>query len=106
MLTLDLVDRLLASSLVPRAAKLAAIESWRRELAAMRDKQSECRRLEQRLAEASRLLAAPWPWAAVGQYLSSFLGLGGGRDGVARAPVMRPIRANTGPPSSATGAWR
>jgi hypothetical protein len=105
MLTRDLVDRLLASRLVPRAAKLAAIESWRRELAAMGDKQSECRRLEQRLAEASRLLAAPWPWAAV-RYLSRVLGLGGGRDGVERAPMMRAIRANTGPPSSATGAWR
>src|SRR5438309_4157970 len=32
MLTLDLVDRLLASTLVPRDAKLAAVESWRREL--------------------------------------------------------------------------
>jgi hypothetical protein len=105
VLTLDLVDRLLASRLVPRAAKLAAIESWRRELAAMGDKQSDCRRLEQRLAEASRLLAAPWPWA-VARYLSGVLGLGGGRDGVAGEPVMRPIRANTGPPSSATGAWR
>jgi hypothetical protein len=75
MLTLDLVDRLLASRLVPRAAKLAAIESWRRELAAMREKQSECLRLEQRLAEASGLLAAPWPWAAAVQYLSRVLGL-------------------------------
>ena len=36
MLTLDLVDRLLASTIVPREAKLAAVESWRRELAAMR----------------------------------------------------------------------
>jgi hypothetical protein len=106
MLTLDLVDRLLASRLVPRAAKLAAIESWRRELAAMRDKHARCSGLEQRLAEASRLLAMPWPWAAVGQYLSRVLGLGAGRDGVERATLMRAIRANNGPPSSATGAWR
>jgi len=32
MLTDTLVNRLLASRLVPREAKLAAIESWRREL--------------------------------------------------------------------------
>jgi anti-sigma-K factor RskA len=76
MLTLDLVDRLLASRLVPRDAKLAAVESWRRELAAMREKYQDCRRLEQRLAEASRLLAAPWPWAALGQYLSAALAHG------------------------------
>jgi hypothetical protein len=106
MLTLDLVDRLIASKLVPRAAKLAAIESWRRELAAMGDQRSEWRRVEQRLQEASRLLAAPWSWAAVGQYLSGVFGLGRGRDGVERAPMMRAIRANTGPPNSATGAWR
>jgi len=62
MLTLALVDRLLASTIVPREAKLAAVESWRRELAGMRDKHYECRRLEQRLAAASRMLA-PRPWA-------------------------------------------
>jgi hypothetical protein len=73
MLTLDLVDRLLASTLVPRDAKLAAVESWRRELAAMREKPRDCPRLERRLAEASRLLAAPRPWAALGQYLSGAL---------------------------------
>jgi hypothetical protein len=73
MLTLDLVDRLLASKLVPRDAKLAAVESWRRELAAMREKPRDCPRLERRLAEASRLLAAPRPWAALGQYLSGAL---------------------------------
>ena len=107
MLTLDLVDRLLASSLVPRAAKLAAIESWRRELAAVHDKHSECRRLEQRLAEASRQLSAPWLRAAAGQFLSRLLlGLGVGRDRVEGEPIMRAIRANSGPPSSATGAWR
>ena len=64
MLTLDLIDRLLASRLVPRDAKLAAIESWRRELAAMREKHLNCGRLEQRLAAASRMLAAPHTWAA------------------------------------------
>jgi hypothetical protein len=69
MLTLDLVDRLLASKIVPREAKLAAVESWRRELSAMRDKRQDSVRLEQRLAEASRLLALR-PWPAVGQYLS------------------------------------
>jgi hypothetical protein len=73
MLTLDLVDRLLASRLVPREAKLAAVESWRRELAAMRDKRHDCQRLERRLAAASRALAAPRPWAALGQYLSATL---------------------------------
>jgi hypothetical protein len=72
MLTLDLVDRLLASQLVPREAKLAAVESWRRELAGMRDKPLDCRRLERRLAAASRALAAPRPWAAFG-YLSGAL---------------------------------
>jgi len=64
MLTLDLIDRLLASRLVPRDAKLAAIESWRRELATMREKHFDCRRLEQRLAAASRMLATPNTWAA------------------------------------------
>jgi hypothetical protein len=95
MLTLELVDRLLSSRLVPRAAKLAAVESWRRELATTRDKQNDCGRLEQRLAEASRLLAPPWP-AAVAHYLARVLGLDAGST----------IRANSGPPSSATGAWR
>ena len=68
MLTLDLVDRLLASRLVPREAKLAAVESWRDELASMRDTRPDFRRLEQRLAAASRMLAARRPWAALGQY--------------------------------------
>jgi hypothetical protein len=68
MLTLDLVDRLLASRLVPREAKLAAVESWRNELAAMRDERLDYRRLERRLAAASRALAAPRPWAAFEQY--------------------------------------
>jgi hypothetical protein len=68
MLTLDLVDRLLASRLVPREAKLAAVESWRRELASMRDRE-DCLRLERRLAAASRVLAAPRPWAGLGEYL-------------------------------------
>jgi hypothetical protein len=72
MLTLDLVDRLLASRLVPREAKLAAVESWRRELASMRDRE-DCLRLERRLAAASRVLAAPPPWAALGEYLSGAL---------------------------------
>jgi hypothetical protein len=72
MLTLDLVDRLLASTIVPREAKLAAVESWRRELATMGDKHHDCRRLERRLATASRMLA-PRPWAALGPYLSAAL---------------------------------
>ena len=83
MLTLDLVDRLLASTLVPRDAKLAAVESWRRELAAMREKPRDCPRLERRLAEASRLLAAPRPWAALGQYLSGALAAGRAEHGLA-----------------------
>ena len=73
MLTLDLVDRLLASRIVPREAKLAAIESWRRELASMRDKRQDCRRLEERLAAASRVLAARRRWTALGEYLSGAL---------------------------------
>ena len=73
MLTLDLVDRLLASTIVPREAKLAAVESWRRELASMRDKRRDCRRLERRLAAASRVLGAPRDWSALGQYLSGAL---------------------------------
>jgi hypothetical protein len=64
MLTLALVDRLLASTLVPREAKLAAIESWRRELATTRDEHLDFHRLERRLAAASRMLAAPHTWAA------------------------------------------
>jgi hypothetical protein len=69
MLTLALIDRLLASTIVPREAKLAAVESWRRELASMRDKRQDCRLLEQRLAAASRALA-PRPWA-LAPYLSA-----------------------------------
>jgi hypothetical protein len=76
MLTLDLVDRLLASTIVPPEAKLAAVESWRRELASMRDKRHDCRRLERRLAAASRVLAPPRPWASLGQYLSGALASG------------------------------
>ena len=72
MLTLDLIDRLLASQLVPREAKLAAVESWRRELAGLRDKPLDCRRLERRLAAASQALA-PRPWAVLGPYLSGAL---------------------------------
>ena len=73
MLTLDLVDRLLASTIVPREAKLAAVESWRRELASMRDKRHDCRRLERRLAAASRVLGARPAWASLGHYLSGAL---------------------------------
>jgi hypothetical protein len=104
MLTLELLDRLLASRLVPRAAKLAAIESWRRELATTRAKQNDGGRLEQRLAEASRLLAPSWPAAAV-QYLARVLGLEAGSDRFGGEPTGRVIRASSGPPSSATGAW-
>jgi hypothetical protein len=66
------VDRLLAKTIVPREAKLAAVESWRRELAGMREKHHECRRLERRLAAASRMLT-PRPWAALRRYFSGAL---------------------------------
>jgi hypothetical protein len=59
MLTPSLVDRLLASRLVPREAKLAAIESWRRELASAALHSPFHHQLEHRLAEASTLLASP-----------------------------------------------
>jgi hypothetical protein len=59
MLTDTLVNRLLASRLVPREAKLAAIESWRRELASASWRGPLHARIERRLAEASRLLASP-----------------------------------------------
>lgn len=59
MPTETLVNRLLASRLVPREAKLAAIESWRRELASASRRGPLHARLEQQLAEASRLLARP-----------------------------------------------
>jgi hypothetical protein len=58
MLTYALLNRLLASRLVPREAKLAAIESWRRELAATSVRGPFHRRLERRLAEASDMLAS------------------------------------------------
>jgi len=73
MLTLDLVDRLLASRIVPREAKLAAVESWRAELASMRDKRQDWNGLEERLAQASRRLAAPRPLTALRDYLSGLL---------------------------------
>ena len=59
MLTGTLVNRLLASRVVPREAKLAAIESWRRELASVSWRGPLHAQLERRLAEASRLLASP-----------------------------------------------
>ena len=59
MLTDTLVNRLLASHLVPREAKLAAIESWRRELASASWRGPLHVPLERRLAEASRLLTSP-----------------------------------------------
>ena len=59
MLTNALLSRLLASRLVPREAKQAAIESWRRELASVSLRGPLHHQLERRLAEASRLLAAP-----------------------------------------------
>jgi hypothetical protein len=63
MLTDDLLRRLLASRLVPREAKLAAVESWRRELASAALRSPLHDRLERRLAQASRLLAGS-PWTA------------------------------------------
>ncbi len=56
MLTLPLLDRLIASTLVPPEAKVAAIESWRNELASTRVRDAIHRELERRLAEASRRL--------------------------------------------------
>jgi len=56
MLTDALLNRLLASRVVPREAKLAAIESWRRELASAFRRTTLNDRLERRLAEASRWL--------------------------------------------------
>jgi hypothetical protein len=56
MLTLPLLDRLLKSTIVPREAKVAAIESWRVELGSARARDAFHRELERRLAEASRLL--------------------------------------------------
>lgn len=73
MLTLRLVDRLLASTLVPHDAKLAAVESWRREFAAIRDKHQHEGQLERRLAEASRMLAATRPRSARGQLFTGVL---------------------------------
>ena len=58
MLTHALLNRLLASRVVPREAKLAAIESWRRELAAMSLRGPFHRQLERRLAQASHMLAS------------------------------------------------
>jgi hypothetical protein len=58
MLTDALLDRLLASRLVPREAKLDAIESWRRELASAFWRTPLQHRLERRLAAATRWLRA------------------------------------------------
>jgi hypothetical protein len=49
-----ILERLLASRIVPLDAKLKAIESWRREVAESRDPQA--RELERRLAAAYRSL--------------------------------------------------
>jgi len=59
MLPLALLDRLLASTIVPREAKLAAIERWRNELSELRAPDAFHRQLEARLAQASRSLRAP-----------------------------------------------
>jgi hypothetical protein len=56
MLTLPLLDRLLKSTVVPREAKVAAIESWRVELASARARDGFHPEVERRLADASRLL--------------------------------------------------
>jgi hypothetical protein len=56
MITVDLVDRLLASRLVPHDAKFAAVESWRHELASTPGKDCDDPQLERRLTEASRRL--------------------------------------------------
>src|SRR5262245_16175027 len=61
VLPLALLERLLASKIVPRDAKLAAIERWRHELAEARSLDPFRRKLDERLAEASRSLRrAPW----------------------------------------------
>ena len=57
-LPLYLVERLLASRIVPREAKLAAIQAWRRELAESRFLVPEHRAMDMRLSEAYRFLAA------------------------------------------------
>jgi len=57
-----LLDRLLASEIVPRRAKIEAIASWRRELAEakLRDPQScDVCELDECLAKAERLLKRP-----------------------------------------------
>jgi len=73
MLTLDLVDRLLVSTLVPRDAKLAAVESWRRELAAMREKPRGLSPVGAAARRGQSTARAPRPWAVLGQYLSGAL---------------------------------
>jgi hypothetical protein len=52
MLKPPLLDRLVASRLVPNEAKLAAIESWQVELTATHGDGGRNRDLERRLAEA------------------------------------------------------
>jgi hypothetical protein len=51
-----LLDRLLASRIVPRRAKIAAIESWRHELAEFHSHDPRARELDRRLAKAQRVL--------------------------------------------------
>jgi hypothetical protein len=56
MLPLTLLDRLIASRLVPLDAKLAAIEGWRRELATLRSLNPMQAQLYQRLTRARQKL--------------------------------------------------
>jgi hypothetical protein len=86
MLTLDLVDRLLASTLVPREAKLAAVESWRREIAAIWAKDPTHWQLEQRLTEASRMLTATPLGATDDRFFAGVLARGAGHQPVQITP--------------------
>lgn len=51
-----ILDRLLASEIVPFEAKVKAVDSWRRELAGTHSNAPGIRELERRLARASRVL--------------------------------------------------
>jgi len=52
----SILDRLLASEIVPLAAKIKAVESWRLEVAEAHSRNPNTLALQRRLAAASRLL--------------------------------------------------
>jgi hypothetical protein len=60
-LPLQLLDALLASPVVPREAKLAAIDAWRRELAEAQLREPSLGALHDRLCSARRLIARMGP---------------------------------------------